>query len=445
MQTYGVEDIVWRVRFFDKDSGGKSTPIDWRWAAIILATVFLNFSFFEVHGLDVAGFGSLAVDATVLCVAAVLITLLFFIGPALAVRATQRPVLSLLEDSIGTIPTLAVRFCCVLFLFLWIARLLAVPTLWALSMSRGEGCFKTGIIAVALLLFLFFTGLQSVRTSAKLAMFTDKLGIAILIAALIRVRDGWASVPGGFGIAGLYPHALQFTSGLSNIASYAAPFGLFAAEYASRIPSRKQVSLTILSGVTVPMFLALFLSSIVGMATAVSHLYQPSLNATVAMALWAHTAGAASPSRILVAGITTFGALRFGIRALAEYGPAISNGTSSCVAHVCAVVAIATLALRPYATASIVVSDICVRCIAVAGAVLTASVVMGLRSGPARRRFDTVGLIALLAGAVTALCLPEQFLWAQGRWWLPWLLPTYAVGFLVFFVGRSVQRQSRRK
>jgi len=147
------------------------------------------------------------------------------------------------------------------------------------------------------------------------------------------VRDGWASVPGGFGIAGSYPHALPFTSGLSNIASYAAPFGLFAAEYASRIPSRKQVSLTILSGVTVPMFLALFLSSIVGMATAVSHLYQPSLNATVAMALWAHTAGSASPSRVMVAGITTFGALRFGIRARAEYGPAISNGTSRWVAQ----------------------------------------------------------------------------------------------------------------
>jgi hypothetical protein len=300
-----------------------------------------------------------------------------------------------------------VRFCCVLFLFLWIARLL-VPTLWALSMSSGEGSFKTGIIAAALLLFLFFTGLQSVRTSAKLAMFTDKLGIAILIAALIRVRDGWASVPGGFGIAGSYPYALQFTSGLSNIASYAAPFGLFAAEYAFRISSRKQVSLTILSGVTVPMFLALFLSSIVGMATALSHLYQPSLNPTVAMALWPHTAGTVSPSRILVAGITTFGALRFGIRALAEYGPSISNGTWRCVAYACAVVAIAILALRPYATASIVVSDICVKCIAVAGAVLTANVVMGLRSGSAGRRFDTVGLIALLAGAVTALCLPES-------------------------------------
>jgi len=133
--------------------------------------VFLNFSVFEVHGLDVAGSGPLAVDATVLCVAAVLITLLFFSGPALAVPSTQRPVQSLLEDSIGTIPTLAVRFCCVLFLSLWIARLLAVPTLWALPMSRGEGCFKTGSIAAALLLFLLFTGLQSVRTSAKLALF----------------------------------------------------------------------------------------------------------------------------------------------------------------------------------------------------------------------------------------------------------------------------------
>ena len=101
--------------------------------------------------------------------------------------------------------------------------MLAVPTLWALSVSSGEGSVKLGIIAAALLLFLLFTGLQGVRTSVKLALFTDKLGIAILIAALIRVRDGWASVPGGFGIAGLYPHALQFTPGLSNIISHRMP------------------------------------------------------------------------------------------------------------------------------------------------------------------------------------------------------------------------------
>jgi hypothetical protein len=334
----------------------------------------------------------------------------------------------------------------VLFLSLWIARLIAIPTLWALRSSGdelGRSSVKIVLIAAAVLIFLFFTAMQSIRTSVKLALFTDKLGIAILVAALIRVRDGWDYVPAGFGIAGLYPHMLQFTSGLSEIASYAAPLGLFAAEYATRVPNRKQVSLAMLSGVTLPVFFALLLSSIVGMATARSHLYQPSLNPTVAMALWSHVAGSASPSRMLVAGITTFGALRFGIRALAEYGPAFSNNALRLVSCVCVVTAIAILALHPYATASIFASDICVKCIAVAGAVLTADVVMGLKRVSARRSFDVVGLIALFAGAVTGLCLPKQFFWAQGQWWLPWLLPTYAAGFLVCFVGRSAQRFKR--
>ena len=431
-----------RIRFFDTAPGDNSIPIDWRWVALILATLFLNFSFFDVHGLDIAGFGPLAVDATVFCAAAVLISLLFFIGPALGVRATQRTVLSLLEDSIGWIPTIAVRLCCVLFLSIWIARLVAIPTLWALPISNREASVRTGAIAVALLLFLFFTAMQSTRTSVKLALFSNKLGLAILVAALIRVREGWASVPAGFEIAGLYPHMLQFTSGLSNIALYAAPFGLFAAQYASRISSRRQVSLTILTGVTLPIFLALLLSSMVGMAIAKSHFYRPSLNPTVGMALWSHTAARSLWPRMLLAGITTFGALRFGIRALAEYGPLISDGKLRWATHLFGVAAIAILALWPYAKASLVVHDISVKCIAVAGAVLTADLVIGLQGGSARRRFDAVGLSALLAGVATALYLPEQFLWAKGQWWLPWLLPAYAVGFLAAFAGRAVQRHS---
>ncbi len=428
------------VRLIDRDKGDNAASLNWRWVAAILATLFLNFSFSNVHGLDLAGFGPLAVDATVFCVAAVSISLLFFIGPAFGVRATRRPVLSLLEDSIGAVPTMAVRLCCVLFLSIWIARLVAIP-LWALPIPR-EASLRAAALALALLLFLFFTAVQSTRTSVKLAIFTDKLGLAVLAAALIRVRDGWASVPAGFGTAGHYPQMLQFTSGLSNLALYAAPFGLFAAQYASRISSPKQVSLTIVTGVTVPMFLALLLSSIVGMATAKSHFYQPSLNPTIAMALLSHTAAGASWPRMLVAGITTFGALRFGFRALLEYTPAICIGRVRSVTPALGVAAIAALTLWPYATASIVVYDACAKCIAAAAAVLTADVVMGSQWRPERRRFDAIGLIALSAGVGTALCLPDQFLWVKGQWWLPWLLPAYAVGFVGAIAGRSVQRQS---
>jgi hypothetical protein len=44
------------------------------------------------------------------------------------------------------------------------------------------------------MVFLAFTSLHSVQTTAKLALFINKLGAAILIAALIRVHHGWPAV-----------------------------------------------------------------------------------------------------------------------------------------------------------------------------------------------------------------------------------------------------------
>jgi hypothetical protein len=274
----------------------------------------------------------------------------------------------------------------------------------------------------------------------KLALFTDKLGITVLLAALIRVRDGWASLPKGFAVAGLLPHALQLTSGLSYLALYAAPLGLLAAEYALCIPNRKRVALTVVTGVTLPIFLALSLSSVVGVATAASRFYQPSLSPTIAMALWSHTAGSASPPRMLVAAITTFGVLRFGFRSLAAYGPTHLPRKLSWLAGACAVVAIAILALHPFATVSTAAIEICEKSLAIAGAVLTADVVMGWKRLTVKGRFDPVGVMALVAGTAVSLLLPSEYLWAKGQWWLPWLLPSYAVAFLICIAGRSVQR-----
>lgn len=355
------------IRWSHQDSADASAAINWRWVAIVTASLFLNFSFCYEHGLDLAGFGPLALDVIILALAAVLITLLFFLGPALAVRSTQRSVLSILDDSIGSLPTLAVRLCCMVFLSLWIANLVAVPTLRAMEFIVAErfSYIMMPLFALALVSFLLSTAVQSSRVCAQLALFTDKLGIGVLLAALIRVRDGRSSLPKGF--TGLYPHALQFTAGLSQFGAYAAPLGLLAAEYALRVPNRKQVALGAGIGVTLPMFLALSLSTIVGVATAASSHYQPSLNPTIAMALWSHGADSAIPSRMLVAGITTFGALRFGFRSLAVYGPVNLPQKAKHLAGICSVIVIATLALHPFATACAAVMDVCQKALAVTG------------------------------------------------------------------------------
>ncbi|HUE00087.1 MAG TPA: hypothetical protein VMR62_10990 [Bryobacteraceae bacterium] len=89
-------------------------------------------------------------------------------------------------------------------------------------------------MAAGIVLFLFLTGLQSVRTSARLALFTNKLSIAILIAAFIRVHDGWAAVLAGFPTQGQPPAVQQICHGLSQLAFYVAPLLLLAADSAAR-------------------------------------------------------------------------------------------------------------------------------------------------------------------------------------------------------------------
>lgn len=81
------------------------------------------------------------------------------------------------------------------------------------------------------------------------------------------------------------------------------------AALACRVPDRKQVWLMVGSGVTLPLFGALCVSGMVGVATLKSGLYRPSLNPTVAMALWSDVRESAILPRMLNAAITTFGAL----------------------------------------------------------------------------------------------------------------------------------------
>ena len=91
---------------------------DWRPAALVNATLFLNFWFYYLPGepgsiTDAAPLGAV--------VAAVQIPLLFFFGPAFAVQQTGLGLFTAIDHSLGTIPGYAVRLCSVAFLSLWMA------------------------------------------------------------------------------------------------------------------------------------------------------------------------------------------------------------------------------------------------------------------------------------------------------------------------------------
>src|SRR6516165_3031656 len=93
-----------RLRWSDPAPEDPSVPVDWRCTSLILATLFLNFWFFIHYNNVLCCFGSLPVDAGVYMAGALIISSLFFAGPALAAQSAGRRIFELIEDSFGSIP-----------------------------------------------------------------------------------------------------------------------------------------------------------------------------------------------------------------------------------------------------------------------------------------------------------------------------------------------------
>jgi hypothetical protein len=154
------------------------------------------------------------------------------------------------------------------------------------------------------MLFLFATGLQDLRTSAKLAFFTNKLGIALLIAAALRVRvylpDAW-NQPGVMEtVAGsIWPRIAQPLTIIGPMALLAADFGCYSR-------TRKDVALIGLFGLAVPMTVTLFAVSLVQRA---AYHWRSDLGglANIALALWGGDSRWYQPQWMCLALITSFG------------------------------------------------------------------------------------------------------------------------------------------
>jgi hypothetical protein len=432
-----------RLRWSDPESDDRWAPVDWRCGAAITATLFLNFSFCVGYGL--AGCCSVPLLPHVVSLGAgvALITALFFVGPAMAVQAARRRVFGVIENSFGSVPTFAFRLCYIVFAVSWISNLVAVPTSWALSraLGRESSPAEMSFIAAGLLAFLFFTGSQNVRTSAKLALFSSKLCLALFVAAFIRVHDGWTAVPAGLPAASPTPVIEGLWYDLSRVAFFVAPLALMAADFAFQ-QQRKRVALTGLMGTALPLFGALFFSGVIGVATGASRLYRPSLNPTVAMALFSDVAASAMPGRMLVAAVTTFGAVRFAVRALLDSVPVRPLRMPRWLLLGCFIVVIAWLSLRPhdaYAATIGKASETAATCLIIVGAVLTADFLSGWGRTERRRRIDWVGVAALVAGLATPYCLPDHYVWGVDHYWLLRPMPSYVIGFVVCVCGRAVR------
>jgi hypothetical protein len=378
----GVKKNVLRQRWSNSAPDDRSFSSDWRAPALITATLFLNFPFWYIHGNDLWMRYAFPVYTCVLALASVLTTVVFFVGPAFACQQSGRGLLGTVENSLGSIPAYCVRLCCLWFLVVWIAGLIAVPVSSQLTfILRTEvSSVQSAALAGVLLAFLFLTGLQSLQASARLALFTNKLGFAVLVAAFLRVHEGWPAALTGFSGSPERSAVLEVWRGLSVLAFYVAPLAFLAGDLVHRMETRKDAVMMGVMGIALPICGTLLLVGMIDVATLASQYYQPSLNPTVAMALWGKAAGSALPARMMITAITMFGAARFGASALAT-----SVSTRWCAGRLvwvplgCLIAVIAWCSIHPYAAGLTVSMDVSAMFLVVTAAVLSGDVVSGRR------------------------------------------------------------------
>jgi hypothetical protein len=410
-------------------------------ASLVLATLFFNFLFAEAHPIPPGLWLPLPLHSLFLALLVAILTALFFLGPALACHLAKRPLLNVVKESVGFVPASALRFCCVFFLIFWMARMIA-PLVYLSSrlfQHHHVSSFESGVVGGIILLYLFVTGHQAIRSTAALALFTNKLSVAIFLAALIRVREGWGATVAGSEWDGWYYGVAQ---GVSDLAQYMAPFGLIAANFGHRIRNRKEVGLTVLFGVALPIMVTMVLVRLIATATGHSSYYQPSLTPSVGMALWSHSAYSAMGGRLFVAGVTVFGALRFAGRSLTGMASIRFPGNrQGWLIVACASIAISCLALHSYAPFFQAALDWSGCCLAATSAVLTADLVIRKHRPDAARAVDWVGLASVAFGLATPLYISHgPVALTPTPWWYPWLLPSYIVTLVVCSIGRFAQR-----
>ena len=420
-----------RIRWFAPDD--PSTPIEWRAAAAVLATLFLNLYFWLAIGDRFWMQHRLPIHAA-LTLAITVLTVMVAACPAIAARNGGRSLHELFQHSVGSHPAYIVRWICVGFGFVWAAALVSLPVrLWV--NSAGARPWQEFALSAALTAFLFYTGLQSWGNAGKLSFFTSKLGLALFLAALWRVRDGWSAIPGGFQDSAGQSPAGAIWPGFTELAVFLVPFGLLAADVAARLRSRTAAVLATAAGVVVPLFASLLLCGIIGVATHRSYIYQPSLNPSVGMALFGRTASSAVTGRYMVASITVFGAARFCIWSMSNIAPiSTPKGKRVVVPLLC--LGTAWLAMHAFAPAFESAIRFFSNCLAVMSGIITADWL--IRRRPSSRRIDWIGCAAFVIGLAVPWRLPHES-------WEPLVLRCYGVAFIACLAGRALERALDRQ
>lgn len=424
-----------RICWFEHEPEEPSRPIEWRAAAAILASLFLNFTFWMAIADRFWLFCQVSAYALLLAGVTLLATILAVVGPGAVALAQKRSLPGLIETSLGGLFVHALRWICVGFSILWVASCVSLPSRWWSYLRQPS--WAAIAVAATLPPYLFYSGVQSLRNTAKLAFFTDKLAIALLLAALWRVRDGWSAL-NDIHFDGSYPVAREIWSGFTELAAYLIPFGFLAAGLAPRLRNRTHAGLAVSVGVAAPLFFTLLMAGVIGVVTHASVVYQPSLTPNVGMALFGKAAPSALPSRWMIAAITTFGTARFCIRSTTLIFPLVTSKWRW-IALVTSCIGIGWLSLHPFEHAFESGLQFLANCLSVMSAIVTADFISHRQL--TSRRLDWSGCSAFFLGVLLPWYAPHPPMeLSPNPWWYPWLLPCYFVAFVALITARTVER-----
>lgn len=391
-----------RIRWLTREHD-PTAPLDWRVPATLLATLFLNFTF--PNGI----YGGSAVQRPwagwlIVTLFVALSTVPGFLLPALAVHSSRGSLTALIESALGTAPSLAIRAVTVLFLLCSVS-LLGRTALWLLChrFEQPLGPMVEWAYAAALLTLVVVTTTQILPDLATMAHFTNKLTLAIFVAALIRVRDGWPAV----ALADSLPPLESPGRGVAELVAFTAPMCFLCAHFASRLATRRDIVKTGIAGLAVPAFVALVLIAAIGTATGASSFYRPSLMPNAAMALFSGAAPSALPARMALAAVSLFGLMRLNTHFLLNH---IDAGTDE-IGHrlILKVAAVAAMAWAMTSTTDAVgaMFSWSARCLGAVAGVVSADFVSRKPRSDAAPRIDWNGITALVAGVGISAFVPD--------------------------------------
>jgi len=278
-------------------------PLDWRSVALITSTLFLGLHVWRWELL----YGSVLSTTVLSGVGSILVTAAFFLPVALSCQEHRMSLWELASRRVGTVPSAFLRFTAIYFVLTALADILAVYSRLAHWVFRRDLLpWESTAVSTGIAVFLLLTALSAGTNLAGLARFTVRLSIAVLIAALLRARDGIPFLLEPIQYSGEIDDWFQ----VSKLAYTFGPFVVLAAGYGSLLCSREAVKKWAIWGILVPLFAAVAVATCVGIVQRWAGLGHPKMPATVLAALWGGAAPSSLSPRVMLVGLTAFGFLR---------------------------------------------------------------------------------------------------------------------------------------